>query len=279
MFLDSRIQSWLLGLFLVSASTVRAEPLSSIWLDYATDEDQSQSASVSLQLAVSEDDSLLLKAGNTRSDAFNNEELLTHIYTIQYDTLRLAPFAVNTFYEYWGKDQELVIHTGGIGAVYLADDYSLGLNLEYRDIAIYSRTFMSRQDKATTSAFGIGPSFEYYWDALSWSVQALWYDYADDLTQLNSKRALFLIGFRTYDRASALNDWQAGTGLQYRFDKLTVGVHYLHSVAALDQLASDSVSLSARFKLAKHWRLTLEVGQVDDSATTGYGVLGVGFTF
>ena len=237
MLLRCYVRSLLLAatLFLMSL-TVSAEPASSLWLSYSQDEEGAKSTGLSLQLGLSEDDTLQIGGGWSDSDSFNDERLLTHRYLLGYNTLRLAPVALNVFYEYWGKADELVIHTGGLGVLYMAEDYTAGLNLEYRDITLYTRTFNVGQQQASIDSPGIGPDVELYAGNWQWRVHGMWYDYSEDITQLNTLRAIFLIGIKTYDRASALNNWLAGTTLRYRFEHYTVGISYLSSQSALDRM-------------------------------------------
>ncbi len=263
-----------------------AAPLSSVWLSYTEDEEDVKDAFLDLYWAVSEDDTLSFSIGQSQSE-FLGAEIISNFYHIGYETLRMAPSSLKLFYEYWGESREFEIHSTAVNYGYHTEYVSLGLNLEYREINLYTRNFVSGQRKFDISSNGYGPELFIYIGNLTWFAQGMWYDYSDNadplfaLAELYPYRALFIFGRKSYDRAGAVNDWEAITGLQYKFDAIMLGARYMQSRSAIDSGISEIYALTLRADVSDNWVLELNGGQVDDEVTDPiiYGGIGIGYRF
>ena len=263
-----------------------AEPLSSVWLSYTEDEDDVKDAFLDLFLGVNEDDTFSFSIGQSRSE-FLGTEVNSNYYHVGYETLRMAPSSLKLFYEYWGESQEFEIHTTALNYGFHAEHVSLGLNLEYREINLFTRTFISGQRKFDISSHGYGPELFVYSGNMIWFAQAMWYDYSDNaepiftLTALFPNRALFILGRKSYDRAGTVNDWEVLTGLQYKLDAIMLGAQYMKSRSAIDNTISETYALTLRADVSDAWVLELTGGQVndEDSDPIFYGGIGIGYRF
>ena len=288
-----RFMGWF-GILFAFCSPLRAAsdaPLSDLWLYYSEDEKNATDTNLALNLAIGQDDLLQLSVGEAQSEfttRIATQELTTNRYMIGYNTLRPAPWNLNVFYEYWGKDSELVIHTYGMDLDYLFTNWTLGMSLEYRDISLYTReTLLSVPSKTSSDSYGIGLLIVKDWDKTSWSLSGRRYDYSDDPTQLFSVVSLLKYGGRTISRTTALEDWHAKTGVTHRFTDLTLGFRYNYSVSAVEQAVSQTVSASMDYDFGKNFTLTLEWGRifadpttrVPESTQTDYGLIGLGLHF
>lgn len=263
-----------------------AAPHSSVWLSYTEDEDGVKDAFLDLYWAVNEDDTLSFSVGQSQSE-FLGTAVNSNFYHVGYETLRMAPSSLKLFYEYWGESREFEIHTSALNYGYHTEHVSLGLNLEYREINLYTRTFVSGQRKFDISSNGYGPELFVYIGNLTWFAQGMWYDYSDNaeplfaLAELYPYRALFILGRKSYDRAGTINDWEAITGLQYKFDAIMLGVRYMQSHSAIDSSISETYALMLRADVSDNWALELTAGQVDDEVADPiiYGGIGIGYRF
>lgn len=265
------------------AFAAQANP-NNIWLSYSQDANDTISKAALLSLGLGPDDQLILGVAQTDSqyDTLRNTQTLSsNDYSLTYSTLRLAPWSLDLGYDYWGKNQELEIRTITIRPVWQGELWSLGLNLEQRKITFYSRQFMSGQYSRDVDSTGFGPQIDLLVGNWSWSLTGMHYDYSRDFSNLNLTRVLLLLGARTYLHTTTLTDWYATTQLKYDFSKYALGAKYSHSISALDQQATDSVSGLLDFNFSKTVSLELEAGRVytANDVTTDFASAGLSIDF
>lgn len=269
------------GFLMHSVIHADEDNLSSVWFTYSEDEDDVRDVLVDLNIGLDPDNTLTFRAGETTSPFFS-QEIRTRQYYLGLNTFEFAPWSLDIGYEYWGKSKELVYKTLQFGAHWNSDDWSLGLNLEYRELDFYTRVLQSGQYKYEMESVGYGPSVQIYQDRFSLGMYAMWYDYSDDpATKLNNLFALFVLGAKTWSQVSALNDWYAGGQIQYDFAVWRLGMNYSHSVAALDQAESDSIAVFVGIDLTKDVHAELEFGRVytGQDVTTNFVTVGLGIDF
>jgi len=262
------------------------------WLTYSLDQNESRSLDAILTLSLTPDDLLFLGAGQTDLVLYNQitaayESAEVYNFSVQYSTLRTAPWSLELGYDFWGKNQELEIHTYNFGSAWHGDMWSLGLNLEQRKITIYTRylELLGGIREAEIDSTGIGPVLDLIAGNWSWNLTGMHYDYNRDLSRFSQLRTLLrayiVLGPRTFAHTTALAEWYATTVLKYRFTKMSLGGKYMHSVLATDQTETDSVSMLLDYKLSKRFTLDLELGQVypPDSSSVNFGSVGLSFDF
>lgn len=254
--------------------------LNNIWLSYSQDANDTTARAALLTLGLGPDDQLIFGAAQNDSQ-YNANTLSTNNYSLTYSTLRLSPWSLDIGYDYWGKDQELVIQTLSLGSTWHGDIWSLGLNMEQRKITIYSRQFISGQYSTEVDSNGIGPQIDLAAGSWSWSLTGMMYDYSRDFSNLNLTRVLLLLGARTFLHTTTLTDWYATTQLKYNFSKFAVGAKYSHSISAIDQAATDSASMLFDLNLSKTVSLDLEAGRVyaPNEVTTDFASVGLSMDF
>lgn len=273
-----------------SIPVVLAAPESSLWLSYTEDEDNTKDTFVDFYWGVTEDDTLSLSAGQSQSEylILNRDiEVESDFYHIGYQTLRTAPSSLRLYYEFWGKNNEFEMHTTALNYDYHADTVSLGLTYKYREINLYITTLASETRKIDISSNGYGPELFVYSGKLTWFLSGMWYDYSDNADQLfafamnHPYLALTTFGLKNYDRAGTINDWEATTGIEYQFDDLAVGLHYMKSRSAIDEEISQTYAMTLRAAFSTSWVFELGAGQVDGDTSdpVAYGSLGVGYRF
>jgi len=267
---------------LLTANVVYAaqDNANNIWLSYSQDANDTTSKAVLLTLGLGVDDQLILGAAQTDSQ-YNAQTLSTNDYSLTYRTLRLSPWSLDLGYDYWGKAQELEIRTITIAPVWQGGMWSVGLNLEQRNITFYSRQFISGQYSRDMDSTGIGPEVDLIAGAWSWSLTGMRYSYSRDLSNLNLTRVLLLLGARTFLHTTTLTDWYATTQLKYDFTTFALGAKYSHSISALDQQATDSVSGLVNLIFSKTVSLELEAGRVyaPIDVTTDFASAGLSIDF
>ena len=270
----------IVAMYFIVMPLAYANPQSSVWLSYSEDEDAARDAFLDLYWALTNDDNVSIGIGQYQSE-FLGQEVISNQYHIGYETLRTAPSSMQIFYEYLGKNREFELHTTGIGYGYHTGNMSLGLNAQYREINLYSRTFDFGQLKIDLSSAGYGPEIFFYSGNLTLFVSGMWYDYSEDVSRLASVKALFLLGRQNYNRTSIMNDWEIIAGLQYKFVYISIGVQYGQSRSAIDQVLTDVYTLILKTDLGEQWMLELEGGEVDEelSDAIAYGRIGIGFRF
>lgn len=251
-----------------------------IWLSYSQDANDTTSTVALLTLGLGPDDQLIIGVGQNESQ-YTTQTLSTNDYALTYSTLRLSPWSLDLGYDYWGKDQELVIQTVSLAPTWHGDEWSLGLNLEQRKITIYSRQFLNGQYSTDVDSTGIGPQIDLASGNWSWSLSGMAYTYSRDFSNLNLTRLLLLLGARTFLHTTTLTDWYATTQLKYDFKTFALGAKYSHSISALDQAVTDSASMLLDLKFSKSVSLGLEAGRVyaPNNVTTDFGSIGLSIDF
>jgi len=196
-------------------------------------------------------------------------------------SFRTAPVAVDVFYDYWGKHGELEIDTLGLDLMYYADNWSIGVPLEYQNIEFFSREFPMFQRRFTVDGYGLGLDYQIDGKHLSWSLNGMWYDYSKNLQNLNTARALFLLGAKNLSHATIINDWRISSSLRYRWVDTSVALLVAHSVSAIDQAESDNVVINLTNKVTSSFSLSVDIGRAFERSeqTTDYVSVGVGFGF
>lgn len=263
----------LLGCLCVSGGVyAAAEQPHNIWLSYSQDENETRSLDAVLTLSLSPDDLLLLGAGQTDIRVLNlltdeYETATTYNFSVLYSTLRSAPWSIDLGYDFWGKNQELEINTFKLGTAWHGEQWTLGINLEQSSIAVYTLELeiLGGVREYTVDSTGAGPRLELRADDWFWSLTGLYYDYSKDVSRLSRLNTLlgdYLFGPRTFLHTTALAQWYATSKLKYYFTALSVGGKYSHTVLAIDQSATDSVSMLFDFTLSQRVSLDLEVGRV-----------------
>ena len=279
----------LLILCLLTTGLARAatDNPNNIWLSYSQDNNDTSAAAILLTLGVTKDDQLLFGYGQNDTE-YSAQSLSTNDYSFTYSTLRLYPWGLDLGYDYWGKDQELVIKTFSATPTWYGKYWSLGLQLEHRTITFYSRQFVSGQRSWDVDSDGFGPAIGLVVGNWSWSLTGMIYDYSRNISlnstefpKLNLVRVLRLLGADTYLHATTLTDWYATTQLKYDFKKYALGAKYSHSISALDQQATDSVSALLDIDLSKTISLDLEAGRVyaPNDLTSDFASAGLSIDF
>jgi hypothetical protein len=279
---ESMYKGMLLAGCLLTANMVYAvqENLNNIWLSYSQDANDTTSKAALLTLGLGADDQLILGVAQTDSQ-YTSQTLTSNDYSLTYSTLRLSPWSLDLGYDYWGKDQELEIRTFNLAPLWHGQLWSLGLNLEQRKVTFYSRQFISGQYSRDVDSTGIGPEIDLLAGNWSWSLTGMRYSYSKDFSNLNLTRVLLLLGARTFLHTTTLTDWYATTQLKYDFSKFALGATYSHSISALDQQATDSVSGLLDLKFSKAVSVELEAGRVytPNAETTDFANAGLSIDF
>lgn len=285
----------LLGCLLVGTVAHAAEDYPhNFWLGYSQDENQTKSLDALLSLGLGLDDQLFIGAGQTDfivkdlTALVPAEETATvYNFSVLYSTLRLAPWSVDIGYDFWGKHQELEIHTLNLGTAWYNEMWMLGVNLEQRKITIYTQDLilLGGQREADIDSTGLGPNLGLLADNWVWNLTGMYYDYSKDVSKLEKLktliRAYYVLGPRTFAHTTALAEWYINTEFKYRFTDVTLGAKYSHTVLATDFSKTDSVSMLMDVKLSKRVNMDLEAGQVytPDDTTVAFGSIGLSIDF
>jgi hypothetical protein len=274
-----------LSLFCASALSAAQEnqadtQASTLWLNYAEDEDAAQDYTLHLNAGINLDDSILLTLGQSESELLG-EKIETNQLQLGYSTFRLFPWANTIFYEYWGKRKELVIESLGYDINYFALDWNAGVALEYRQIDFYTREFVSGQRRYEVDSVGVGVHTGVIQGDWHVSLDANWYDYSEDIQRLNTLRGVFILGLKNFDHASSLNSWAISTRLSYKFSRSRLGLGYAYAVAELDRLGTDSLAVFYDVELSTTLSVGFELGRryEQQDLETDYFSLGLGFHF
>ncbi len=258
--------------------------LSSLWMQYSEDENHLKDSLLDLNLALDADTNLLLRAGETDLPLFPDFASLsrivtTHEYYLGLHSFAYLPLSLKLGLGYWGKDREMVIHTLSLNTNWHSLDWMLGVNLELRDIDLYTRELTSGQYRLETESLGAGPVLQWYANNFSMRFYAMWYGYSEDVSKLNNLSALVLGNTRVH--AGTLYDWYTGISLQQNFGNNYLALHLQHSVLAIDKSVSDDMAVSFGFPITGDLQMELELGRTyqDDNVTIDYvtGSLGIYF--
>ncbi|MBI1422471.1 MAG: hypothetical protein GC149_03320 [Gammaproteobacteria bacterium] len=274
---------------LLSAGVVHAasDKLNNFWLSYSQDDNETSAVAALLTLGLGLDDQLIFGYGRNET-TYNSQSLTTNDYAITYSTLRPYPWSLDLGYDYWGKDQQLVVKTISAAPTWHGKSWSLGVQLEHRTVTFYSRQFASGQRSWDVDSDGLGPVIDLVAGNWSWSLTGMIYDYSRDISvnstnfpRLNLFLTLKLLGRDTFLHATTLTDWYATTQLKYKFKKYALGAKYSHSISALDQQATDSVSALCDIDLSKTTSLELEAGRVyaPNDLTSDFASAGLSIDF
>lgn len=264
----------------IPAAQAGGDKLSSLWLSYTEDENNESSVLAELSIALDPDNILILRAGQNDT-SFLSETITTNEYYLGLSSFEKAPWSFDVGYEYWGKSGQMEINSMQLTPNWHSNDWVLGVNLEYKQIDLYTRQLATGQFKYETTAAGYGPMLQLYIDNWSLGLYGMWYSYEDDLTRLNSLYALVLLGVRNWTHTSVLSEWYAGGEIQYTLATWRLALSYSHSVAAVDAAESDTLALLAGIDMDKETHLELEVGRTEQGQglSTEYAGVSLGFDF
>ncbi len=256
------------------------EPDSVLWLEAQGDSTDTREYALDLSLAVGAKDTLNLRVASS-SIPDGTETINANQYVAGWKTRRLAPFIIDLSYEYWGNSNELEIQTGHAGVFWEGALWSLGVNLDYRTITFTSRPIGMLQLHVDTDDLAYGPEFRYFNNPWDWRLYAMQYRYSKDPTRFNTARAARLLGGRINSLTNSINDWLAGTELNYQFSAVRTGVRYQHAVSAVNQLTTDVYSVVVNFDLPHNLSLELEAGTStpENSSDINFAVVALGFNF
>ena len=268
-------------LWVATTTSFAAEEMSSdVWASYTRAEDNSLAYLLDLNIGIGLDDALLLGMSRSESDLLG-ETIETNSYLLGYNSFRLAPWATNVFYEYWGKRRELVIESLGVELNYFGAAWNADVAFEYREIDFYTRELMIGQRRFNANSVGLGLGLGLSRGQLDWSLNAKWYDYSKDIQRLNTARGVFILGLKNVNRISSLNEWTAVTKLYYRFDDIGLGLSYSYAVAELDGASSAMFAALFDMDITRVVSAEAEMGQIYEGQgiTTDYVLFGLGFHF
>ncbi len=267
-------------LILFNTGYAATESDSEIWLYYSQDEFQEKTYLTSMSLAINDDEMIFINIGHSESEFFG-ETISTNQVSLGLSSFRLMPFAVDGFYEYWGKQGELEIDTVGLGIMYYADDWSFGIPVEYQNIEFFSRESSRFQHRFTVKGYGLGLNFQLTGEHLSWSFSAMRYGYSEDLQKLSTSRALFLLGAKNLNHVTIINDWLVSSSLRYRWTDTSLSLLAVHSVSAIDQAESNNAAVNLSIDVTPDISLLAEIGRTFErfDLATDYASVGIGFRF
>lgn len=271
---------------LFAEENLKTDVTSELWFNFSQDEEGAIDYSMNLTLGVTPDDAVLLSIGQAKSE-FRDElsgvatEIETDQYSLGFSTIRPAPWAIGVFYEYWGKRDELVVESLGLDVNYLASTWNAGLELEYREIDVFTRELMGSRHRIVVDSPGLGLYTGINHGNWSWSLHGKWYDYSKDVQSLNSLRGLFILGLKNFDHVSSLNRWTAATRLNYQFDSSVIGLSYSYAVSELDLTASKTLAIFSELEVTELVSISVELGRTDQEQgiSTNYISTGLGFRF
>jgi hypothetical protein len=269
-------------LFAGSVAHAAQDNPNNIWLSYSQDANDTTSTAALLSLGLGPDDQLVFGAAQNTAQ-YNTQTLETNDYSLIYSTLRLSPWSIDVGYDYRGKEQELVVQTVNLSPVWHGEIWTLGINLETRSLAFYTRylAIISGQREVDADSSGIGPVLGLDEGNWSWSLSGMSYTYSKDLSKLNLRFLKLIFGIPTISQATTLSDWFVTTQLKYNFTSFGIGAKFLHSISALDNLATDSISALLDIKFSKAVSLNLEAGRAyaPNDVTTDFGSVGLSIDF
>jgi hypothetical protein len=277
----------IIGCFwIVYAQPVQCEQdnFSSLWLQYSEDENHLKDSLIDINLVLDADNNLVLRAGETDLPLFPDipsvsRIVTTHEYYLGLHSFAYLPWSLDLGLGYWGKDRELVTHTLYLNPNWHGNDWMLGVNMELRDIDIYTRELPSGQYRFETESFGAGPVLQWYVNNFSLSFFGMWYGYSESPSRLNNLPVLVLGNTRVH--TGTLYDWYTGISLQQKFGNNFLALHLQHSVLAIDQSQSDDLAISYGFYVTRDVQMELELGRTyqDANVTIDYASGSLGFYF
>ena len=267
----------LFGACLYSNGLLAADELdSSIWLSYGTDDADSSQQSIFMSLAMSENTTLISQLGRNRSSyqfTLNPEnptpivisgDIETSQFYLGLSDFSLDPVSIDVGLEYSGSARELEFRIFKFGLKWFGDNVQLGLNYEYREIDLYTRTLpppVDGQRRIEISSNGIGPVIGISGKHWSWTTSGMWYDYDKDPQNLFSYRNLIAFGGKRQNQAASAYDYYANSSLRYSGTGWSTALNYSQSVAAIDQAKTNTASLSVELDFAKRYTIELEAGR------------------
>jgi hypothetical protein len=253
-----------------------------LWLSYSQDANDTTSKAALVTFGLGLDDQLIFGAAQNDTTV-NGETVTTNDYALTYSTLRTAPWSIDVGYDYWGKADELVVQTLSLSPAWHGDAWTLGVNLETRSLAFYTRylAIISGQREVDADSNGVGPVLGLDTGNWSWSLSGMSYSYSKDLSKLNLRFLQLIFGIPTISHATTLSDWFVTTRLKYNFTSFALGGQYQHSVSAIDNQATDSISGLVDFKFSKTVSLEVEAGRVyaPNDVTTDFGSASLSIDF
>lgn len=266
------------------AAHVVAEQDMSIWVSSGGDSNDSRNTSIDWIWHPDDKTNFNLGIGRSSIDVrirnMPEEQVDTGEFRIGFDHEFFQDMTIGMGYEYWGRDQEIISQTLDSQFDWWVSDWSLGFALELRKLTLYGRLLNSRFKNDITSR-GFGPRIAYLGTNWNINFNAKAFDYSEDPARLNTLRAYVLLGARTFNLASDLNDWQVNFSIEYQFTSWSIGPAFTLARSAIDDQRSNSYSLLTNIDITRSFSLSLEAGTIEPEtgSNTDFATLSLGFHF
>lgn len=260
-------------------------PHSSLWLEYTNGANDAEDGYAELDWVVAGNQHLLLGAGQSRVGSGNTRFSLEN-YTLGWHSAYGAPFETGLRLEVWGDPAELRTRSLALPLRWNLAAWSFSLEPRFSWIDMYSRTRLNQRRQLDTRSQAIKAGLDWYGEA-GWelSLEGSRYNYADDLSRLDSPLARFLLSEVTLSLSRGLPARSLALELGYRFvatqPGLRLGLRREHLVSAVDGSGADVSSINLNLDLTSRLGLYLEAGrlQADTSPAADYLKLGTRLGF
>jgi hypothetical protein len=260
-------------------------PHSSLWLEYTNGANETADGYAELDWVVAGDQHLLLGAGQSRVGS-GNQRFRLESYTLGWNSAYGAPFESGLRFDAWGDPAELRTRSLALPLRWNLAAWSFSLEPRFSWIDMYTRTLLNQRRRFDTRSQALVLGLDWYgtsgWEL---SLEGSRYDYADEVSRLDSPLARFLLSEVTLSLSRGLPEQSLALEIGYRFvdtqPGLRLGLRREHVVSAVDGSGADVSSINLNLDLTSRLGLYLEAGrlQADASPDADYLKLGTRLGF
>lgn len=186
-------------------------------------------------------------------------------YAIFFASDPLANWAFDIGYQYRGDTHLIEVSDREVGLQYFPGSWLAKIRYLNGDVEVFLRS--DRDASATTDREGYGLTLDRYWKKLGFSLAGTDYDYAADLSRLNSFflslfrvndiRDISVINFGVIDQVFNLPDWEWAAELNYSTTKNYWRFGYQEYQSAVDKAQFESVYAGFNMDISNRWQLGL----------------------
>jgi hypothetical protein len=262
---------------------------SSLWLEYTNGANVTEDGYAELDLVVAGDQHLIFGAGQTRVGSGNTRFNLES-YSLGWNSAYGAPFETGLRFDVWGDPAELRTRSLALPLRWNHATWGFSLEPRFSWIDTYTRTLLNQRRQLDTRSQALKAGLDWYgesgWELL---LEGSHYNYADDVSRLDSPLARFLLSEVTLSLSRGLPKQSLALEIGYRFDTqpgLRLGLRREHVVSAVDGSGADVSSIKLNLDpifgdLTSRLGLYLEAGrlQADTSPDADYLKLGTQLGF
>lgn len=176
-------------------------------------------------------------------------------------TLNGEQMDIGLFYNFWGKEEELTIHTWTLPVTFYLLDWTVGITPEHRDISLWTNNFSGVRHKIGIQSKGIQTRVTHHrLFPFEWWIEYADYSYNRELSSLNTRLAALLFSNTSLQLSSSFVDHRTAMAMRYHFDTVQLELSFGQSLSAVDGSHTDNFELSTLIKFSELFSIKLSAG-------------------